>query len=117
MRTDQDRRRRALRDLPPLEEVLRGSVFVRVLRCGKPSCRCATGEGHRVGYLSVTLAGGRTEQISLPDSLLPLAKRWVGNYQRWWRAVEKVSAVNRQLLRERRKGAARRHRSTSSGKR
>jgi hypothetical protein len=77
-------------------------VFVRTLRCGKPSCRCANGEGHRATYLSVTFAGGRTQQISLPAHLVPLARRWVSNYVRWWKAVEKVSEINRQLLRTRR---------------
>jgi hypothetical protein len=57
-----ERRRRLMRGLPPFEEVLRGSVVHRLLRCGKPGCRCARGEGHPAAYLSVTLAGGRTEQ-------------------------------------------------------
>jgi hypothetical protein len=101
-----DRRRRILQNLPPLEEVLRGSLFVRTLRCGKPGCRCATSAGHPATYLGVTFRGGRTEQISLPASLVPLAKRWVANYLKWWEAVEKVSQINRQLLR-RRRGAER----------
>ena len=102
MRELLDRRRHAVQNLPPLEEVLRGSVFVRTLRCGKPGCRCATAGGHRATYLSVTLPGGRTEQISLPPGLVPLAKRWVTNYLKWWEAVERVSKINRQLLRKRR---------------
>ena len=96
------RRRRALEKLPPLEEVLRGSVLVRTLRCGKAGCRCATAEGHRATYLSVSFHGGRTEQISLPARLVPLARRWVDNYVRWWEVVEKVSEINRQLLRRHR---------------
>jgi hypothetical protein len=97
-----NRRRRALRDLPSLEEIVRGSVFARRVRCGKSSCRCARGQLHRATYLSVTFAGGRTEQISLPPGLMPVAQRWVANYAKWWRAIETISAINRQLLRERR---------------
>ena len=93
------RRRRILQKLPPLEELVRGSVFVRSLRCGKPRCSCASGDAHRATYLSVTLPGGRTEQISLPASLVPLAKRWVANYAAWSQAVERISAINRDLLR------------------
>ena len=95
------RRRRALEKLPPMEEVVRGSVFGRRVRCGKASCHCARGEGHSATYLSVTFRGGRTEQITLPPDLVPLARRWVANYQKWWDAVEKISAVNRELLRQR----------------
>lgn len=103
-----DRRRRILRALPSLEEVVRGSVVERELRCGKPGCRCARGQLHAATYLSVTFAGGRTEQISLPADLVPLARRWVANYQAWWRAVEKISAINRQLLRARHSSPQRR---------
>ena len=97
-----DRRRRILAKLPPLEEVLRGSVLVRSLRCGKPSCHCAEGEGHPATYLSVTHAGGRTEQISLPAALIPLARRGVAAYRAWWAAIEKLSAINRDQLRQQR---------------
>lgn len=97
-----EQRRRALRALPSLDEVLRGSVVERRLRCGKSGCRCARGALHAATYLSVTFAGGRTEQISLPAHLVPLARRWVANYQAWWRAVERISAINRELLRVRR---------------
>ena len=100
-----DQRRRALRALPSLQEVVRGSVVARRLRCGKPGCRCARGQLHAATYLSVTFAGGRTEQISLPADLVPLARRWVANYDAWWKAVEKISAINRTLLRERRSSA------------
>jgi len=100
-----DQRRRALRALPSLEEVVRGSIVERRLRCGKASCRCARGQLHTATYLSVTFAGGRTEQISLPAELVPLARRWVANYRAWWKVVEKVSAINRKLLRVRRSSA------------
>ena len=96
---DLARRRRIVASAPPFEELLRGSVFVRKLRCGTPTCHCAKAEGHRVAYLSVTLTGGRTEQISLPAHLVPLAKKWVRNYAKWWLALEKISAINRKILR------------------
>lgn len=96
------RRQRLVRQLPPLEEVVRGSVLTRELRCGKPTCHCASGPGHAANYLAVSFAGGRTEQISLPTALVPQARRWVANYQAWWDAVEAISTVNRELLRRRR---------------
>lgn len=97
-----DRRRRLLARLPPLEEIVRGSVLTRELRCGKPTCHCASGPGHVATYLAASFAGGRTEQISLPAALVPQAREWVANYQAWWDAVEAISAINRELLRRRR---------------
>ena len=110
------RRRRAARRLPLVEEILRGSIYVRSIRCGKQGCHCATEEGHRTTYLSVTLRGGRTEQISLPAPLVPLAKRWVANYARLWEVVEAVSEINRQILRARRQRRVGSPRDSSAGR-
>jgi hypothetical protein len=49
----------------------------------------------------VSFAGGRTVQVSLPPALVATARRWVANYQAWWRAIETVSEINRELLRRR----------------
>ncbi len=97
------RRRQVLERLPPLEAIVRGSVFTRHLRCGKPTCRCAGAQGarHRATYLSVSFGGGRTVQITLSPAVVATARRWVANYQAWWRAIETVSAINRELLRRR----------------
>ena len=96
-------RRQRVRDrLPPFEEIVRGSVFTRRQRCGKPTCRCARGALHRATYLSVSFAGGRTVQITLSPTVVATARRGVANYQAWWRAIETVSAINRELLRRRR---------------
>ena len=94
-------RRRIADRLPPFEELLRASLLDRQVRCGKPTCHCAEGPGHPAVYVGVTFRGGRTEQITVPRQLLPTIRRWIRNYQRWWEAVEKVSAINRGLLRVR----------------
>jgi hypothetical protein len=39
------RRRKLVRDLPPLEWVLRGSLTETYKRCGRPNCHCANGPG------------------------------------------------------------------------
>ena len=82
--------------------MLRGSVVARSLRCGKASCHCAAGAGPRATYLTVTFAGGRTEQISLPAALIPVAERGVASYHAWWTAIEKLSAINRERIRQQR---------------
>jgi len=89
---------------PPFEDLVRGSVFTRRMRCGKPTCRCARGVLHRATYLGVSFAGHRTVQLSLPPALVATARRGVANYQAWWRAIETVSAINRALLRHYFKG-------------
>jgi hypothetical protein len=95
------RRQRATQQLPPFDEVVRGSLLERSIRCGKPTCRCAKGEGHHTFYLAVSFARGRTEQVTIPPPLVPKVRRWLANYQDLWLALEEISAVNRELLRKR----------------
>jgi uncharacterized protein DUF6788 len=86
--------------LPPLAELVRGSLVTRYRRCGKSTCHCVTTEGHGPAhYLVVTLKPGKTEQILLSAEMLPVARQFLDNYKRWWTALEQVSAVNRRLLR------------------
>ena len=47
----------------------------------------------------VTLKPGKTEQILLSEEMLPVARQFLDNYKRWWTALEKVSTLNRRLLR------------------
>jgi len=99
------RRQRLIEQAPALEEIMRGSIVERQLRCGNRSCHCADGAGHPATYLCVTLAPGRTEQISIPNSLVDQARRGVAAYARWWAVGEEVSRINRQLLRLQRERA------------
>jgi len=96
-------RARLARDLPPIEEVLRASLFERSRRCGKPNCRCADPDdpGHAVVCVSRSLPEGRTSQVSVPDKLVPLAATWTRNYHLWLEAIERISAINHELLRRR----------------
>jgi hypothetical protein len=96
-----NRRQKIVQQLPPLSEVIRGSLIERRLRCGKPNCHCAQTEGHRTWYLTVSFARGRTEQVTVPEPWVPYIQQWVKNYQHWWTSLEEVSAINRELLRRR----------------
>ena len=54
------RRRKLVRDLPPLERVLRGSLTETYKRCGRPNCHCADGPGHGPKrYLVTSQPSGR----------------------------------------------------------
>ena len=94
-----ERREQEASSLPPFSEIVRGSLLTRYRRCGNPTCHCAKTKGHGPAHYFQVALNGKTEQILLSEEMVPVAQRWVDNYRRWWDALEKVSEVNRRLLR------------------
>lgn len=89
--------------LPDPTEILRGTVGRRYVRCGKPGCRCETGQGHGpVYYLTVTIESGKTEQISLSPEDYELACRYVQNYKQFLKILDHVSTINRDIFKQQR---------------
>jgi len=76
----EDRKQTVVASLPPFTEMVRGSLFERLIKCGKASCRCAQGKGHPTTYLSVSFKGGKTVQITVPKKLVSRVRKWVENY-------------------------------------
>ena len=96
--------------LPPVTEVLRGSLVERYVTCGNPSCKCARGERHGpVWYLTVTLGRGRTTGGIICPEHVAEVRHWIENYHKLKDHLEKISEINRELLRrDRQQGRAKR---------
>jgi hypothetical protein len=95
-----NRREGLAKVLPPLGEVLRGSLMERYLTCGNPDCKCARGERHGpVWYLSVTLDQSHRTGSTVPPEQVQQVRRWIDNYHRVKERLEKISDINRELLR------------------
>ncbi len=104
----QKRRAGLLKVLPPLAETLRGSLIERYLTCGKPNCKCARGKRHGpVWYLTVTLGPGHTTGSILAADQVQRVRRWINNYHEVKEHLEKISDINRELLRRERKKSKR----------
>lgn len=95
------RRRQGLVELlPPTGETLRGSLIQRHPTCGKAGCKCARGERHPpLWYLTVTLGPGRTTGTAVAPEQLEQVRRWIANYHQLKQHLEKISEINRELLR------------------
>jgi hypothetical protein len=95
-----NRRQGLTKVLPPLGEVLRGSLMERYLTCGNPDCKCARGERHGpVWYLSVTLDQSHRIGSTVPSEQVEQVRRWIENYHQVKERLEKISDINRELLR------------------
>ena len=98
------RRRRTLllKELPPLDGILRGSLIERYKRCGKSGCRCAGGRGHGPKfYLSITHPKSRPQMEYVPESFRQQVMERLGNYKRLRAVLEEICAINTELLRRR----------------
>ncbi|MGH9082011.1 MAG: DUF6788 family protein [Acidimicrobiales bacterium] len=67
----------ARRDTP---RVLPGSLITLRRKCGKPTCRCATGAPHESPALSYSVRG-RTKMLTLSEEEVPAVRRAVTRYR------------------------------------
>jgi hypothetical protein len=99
-----ERRKGLAQLLPPVTEILRGSLVERYVTCGNPNCKCARGERHGpTWYLTVTLGPGRTSGGIVPPERVDEVRGWIENYHKLKEHLEKISEINRELLRRGRK--------------
>lgn len=105
------RRQGLAQQLPPVTETLRGSLVERYVTCGNPACKCAKGERHGpMWYLTVTLGPGRTTGGIVPVEKVDQVRGWIENYHKVKDHLEKISEINRELLRRQREQQRKRQR-------
>jgi hypothetical protein len=92
---------RLLAKLPPLDDLLRGSLLERrTFHPSGVSCStCASGKGHRQWVLNVNYPGGKTRQITLHPDQLSRVRRQIANLARVRGILEQVCEVNQKQLR------------------
>jgi hypothetical protein len=81
--------------VPP--DALPGSLALVRTRCGKPSCHCASGEGHP-GWLLTFMVAGRKHVLRIPREWVEEVQARVDAGRAFKVAVDEVFAVNAQLL-------------------
>lgn len=92
------RRARLVRHLPDLKATLYGAVQRQRRQCGRPSCRCATGERHGpYRYLAVRM-GRRTGLLYVPAAAAATVQRHVTTTGRIEAALADISAINLELF-------------------
>jgi len=84
------------------QPVMRATLSLRQVTCGKPNCRCAKGQKHRALYV-VYSKDGKLHQVFVPRVMEPQVRKWVGSYRRSLELLEKLSELARKNLRSRKK--------------
>ncbi len=99
-RDDLERRRdELLGRLRALPNLMRGSVYERWHKCGRPGCGCAgDGPKHLTRQLTVTLHG-RTHTRYVRVNDVEQVRAQIATYDELWAIVEALTAVNLELWR------------------
>ena len=96
------RRQEILTTIPELDlaHVIRASLITRSVKCGKPNCRCANGEGHKSFYLS-SYYNGKTRLDSVPKSYQEKVAQCTREYDELMALLAELSCINLELFRRR----------------
>ena len=99
------RRHRLARGLPPIEQILRGSLIETYKRCGRPNCHCVDGPGHGPKrYLSTISRTGERPRVGyVPNAAHAEVREFLANFRKLREVLNEICAINAELLRRREK--------------
>lgn len=101
----ESRRDTLLEQLSRVGNLMRGSLYINRVRCGRASCECATGEKHAQVHLSVNVKG-RTRKVYVGERREGEVSALIAEYHRAWRIIQELTEINLELLRPARKRKA-----------
>jgi hypothetical protein len=88
---------RTLRHLQRDPPMVQGSFYLLRRKCGKPNCRCASGQLHASWVLTRSEAG-RDRIYSVPKDRRAQVRRWALEYRRYQRARAALVKAHLQLV-------------------
>lgn len=80
-----------------------GSLVEMIRVCGKPTCKCTTGDKHKSWCLAVRYQGKR-KMVHIPHELEPEVFKWVATYQELWKQLETISQASIERIAQSKKG-------------
>ena len=91
-------RSRTLKALAACTPFVAASLVAIRRRCGKPSCRCTSGEGHPAHLL--TFKEGRTPRaVYVPHEIIKEVAQWVKSYKRLKQLIRDLSGIQIAMVR------------------
>ena len=65
--------------------MVHGSFYLLRRKCGKPNCRCATGQLH-ASYVLTRSEAGKDRLYTVPKDQRAQVRKWAAEYRRYQRA-------------------------------
>jgi hypothetical protein len=95
----QQRRAALLERLSTFSNLMRGSVYEKLRKCGRPACACATGGAKHTTLQLTVFLRGKTHTRYVRQGELAQVQAWTANYHRLLEIVDELTEVNLELLR------------------
>ena len=92
------RRTALLAELQRTPNLMRGIVYLRQRKCGRPTCACAQGGPRHPGLQLNVTVGGRTRTRYVRQGERAQVEAWIAAYHRLWELVGALTEVNLALL-------------------
>src|SRR6202045_965063 len=94
------RRHQLVRGLPPIEQIVRGSLMETYKRGGRPNCHCVDGPGHGPKrYLSTIARTGERPRLGyVPNAAHAEVREFLAKLRE---VLNEICAINAELLRRR----------------
>jgi len=91
-----ERKRKIAKKAPRLTEIIRGTLIKWRQQCGKPNCKCHKLKNYRHGpYWRISYGlNNRMHHLCVPASSKERIKIMIENYNKLWKAIEKISLLN-----------------------
>lgn len=86
-----------LRRLQRSNPMVQGSFYLLRRKCGKPNCRCATGELHAT-YVLTRSEQGKDRLYTVPKEQRAHVRKWAAEYRRYQRARAVLARRQARLL-------------------
>jgi hypothetical protein len=94
------KRRKIARQIPRIEESIRGSLVIMNRACGKPNCHCLKGQKHKAVYISQSRAG-KPRMFYIPALEEQRAHQYIKNYRKVRDVLDRLSDLNLKLVTKR----------------
>ena len=96
-----DKRKKALQGLLKKDiGMIQGSLAEKYLPCGKEGCKCKEGELHGPFYYLIYPEEGKQKTLYVRKDRLKEVREGIKAYKRARKAINKVAAMNRKLLKK-----------------
>ena len=86
-----------LRQVAPVRPLVAASLVQSVVRCGKSSCRCATGERHASTLLTFK-DGERSRSLYVRKVAIKEVRQWVEEYRRVKTLLSEISQLTLAIM-------------------